>query len=241
MGTAPLPTTLRSPRDAGGTCPPRTASRWVFSNLGAIIALWGGHAWHSLPRKPDPHSAPLLVPQPRHSPEGSAHLVDIVQDLQDGEDAGTDEQAHLAADVPWGRRGGDGHREMLCSPLGALGGPARLQAVPGLPDRAGQRGHRGKGGRMEGAGDMRDRGRPAACHPSASVWPAPALCGPSPTSPMSSWGWDPELCASGSHGKVGGVTEKPSNVVGFLLLNGLVVERLEEDIQHQEVLPVGTP
>lgn len=38
-----------------------------------------------------------------------------------------------------------------------------------------------------------------------------------------------------------GVTEKPSKVVGFLLLNGLIVECLEEDVQHQEVLPVGTP
>lgn len=38
-----------------------------------------------------------------------------------------------------------------------------------------------------------------------------------------------------------GVTKQPGKVVGFLLLNGLVVERLEEDVQHQEVLPVGTP
>lgn len=36
------------------------------------------------------------------------------------------------------------------------------------------------------------------------------------------------------------VTEKPSKVIGFLLLNGLVVECFKEDVQHQEVLPVGT-
>ena len=228
-------------RDSGGTCPPPTASCWAFPDLGAVIALWGGHARHPLPREPGPHSAPRPLPRSRHSPEGSAHLIDIVQDLQDGEDAGTDEQAHLPPDVPWGGGGGDGHWEMLSSSLGAWGGPAGLRAVPGLLDGGGQGGHGGRGGRMEGAGDMRDRGRPVACHPSASLRPAPALHGPSLTSPMSSRGWAPELRASGSHRKVGGITKKPSKVVGFLLLNGLVVERLEEDVQHQEVLPVGTP
>lgn len=234
----------RATEGCWGTHPP-TASCWQIPDLGAVIALWGGHAWHPLPGEPSPQSAPRLrattpFPPLSRSPEGSAHLVDIVQDLQDGEDAGTDEQAHLSPDVPWGGGGGDGHQELLCSPQGAQGGPAGLRAVPGLQDGGGQSSHGGRSGRTEGAGDMQDRGRPAACHPSASLQLAPALCGPSPTGPTSSWGWDTELHASGSHGKVGGVTEKPSKVVGFLLLNGLVVERLEEDVQHQEVLPVGT-
>lgn len=94
---------------------------------------------------------------------------------------------------------------------------------------------------MEGAEDTQDRGQSAAFHPSASLWLAAALCDPSPTRPTYSQGWDPELHALGPHRKARGVTEKPSKVIGFLLLNGFVVECLKEDVQHQEVLPVGTP
>lgn len=105
----------------------------------------------------------------------------------------------------------------------------------------GNRAVMGQGQQDGGSGDMQDRGQSAAFHPSANPWLAAVLCDPSPTRPPSSQGWDPELCALGPHRKARGVTEKPSKVIGFLLLNGFVVERLKEDVQHQEVLPVGRP
>lgn len=106
LDTAPLPIThpiLRSPSVAEEICSPSTTSCWAFPSLGSVVALWGHHAQHPLPGEPGPHSAPCPVPLPRQSPKSSAHLIDIVQDLQDGEDAGTDEEAHLPPDVPWGR------------------------------------------------------------------------------------------------------------------------------------------
>lgn len=151
-----------------------------------------------------PHSALHPLPPPRHSPEGSAHLIDIVQDLQDGENAGTNEQAHLPPDVPWGG-GGDCHwrccaalwepgvGQRVCGPC--QGCQMERDSAAMSPDGGAQ----GRGGRKEGAEDTRDRVWPAACHHSASLWLAPALPSPSPSSPMSSQGYDPELYASGSH------------------------------------------
>ena len=39
------------------------------------------------------------------SVRGGTDLVSVVEELQDGEDAGTDEQPHLTPDVPWWTEG----------------------------------------------------------------------------------------------------------------------------------------
>jgi hypothetical protein len=34
------------------------------------------------------------------------------------------------------------------------------------------------------------------------------------------------------------LTQEPCNLIGLLLFNGLIIEDFEENVQHQDVLPV---
>lgn len=107
-------------RDAGGPIlpppPAGTSPVWelyVDSPLGWLyMAL--------LPRESRPCLAPCSL-------EDSEHLINVVQDLQDGKDASADEQAHLPPDVPWRGRERTGHQQLLHSPSKAIGAEARQQ------------------------------------------------------------------------------------------------------------------
>lgn len=167
------------------------ASFWHFPLLHSLCFMtWDGSGaaggwavWN-----PAPPMAPPQHPTP-------THLIGVVKEFQHSEDAGPDEQPHLASNV----------------------------TCRGPTGRSVESGHSGSGGAHW------DRRRP--------LGPGRRPCGTEASSPLQVVGchtmpvsWEGDRCYQQ-------LTQEPCNLIGLLLLDGLIVEDFKENVQHQDVFP----